>query len=303
LRAIISVLIVLGLVVLLGFAIAGHIYNNNARHICKTASLLLEQKDYEGAIKAYEKIITSFSKSSSLIKAELGLAGAYVDSGRLTQARDIYKNILSRDLEFNVAKSISEKLGELNIKILFSPTKTADSIIYKVHDKDTLESIAKRYNTTASLIKRANNIKGFIKPGTDLKVVTGKLSIVVDKSQNTLTLKSSSDEAQAGEEVVKIYAVSTGANNSTPVGSFKIVNKIMDPPWFSNGKVILPQDPKNILGSRWMGFDIRSYGIHGTTDDASIGTQCTQGCVRMHNSDVEELYDIVPLGTEVTVVD
>ena len=65
----------------------------------------------------------------------------------------------------------------------------------------------------------------------------------------------------------------------------------------------MPGDPKNILGSRWMGLTAKSYGIHGTTDDASIGSQCTQGCVRMHNKDAEELYDIVPAGAEVTIVD
>ncbi|MDI6606307.1 MAG: L,D-transpeptidase [Candidatus Omnitrophota bacterium] len=43
--------------------------------------------------------------------------------------------------------------------------------------------------------------------------------------------------------------------------------------------------------------------MHGTIDPASLGSQVTQGCVRMSNADVEELYTIVPLGTEVTVVD
>jgi lipoprotein-anchoring transpeptidase ErfK/SrfK len=280
----------------LGFLIARYIYNNNAKRIYQVASALLEQNDYEGAAEAYKKIISSFSKSSYITKAQLGLAGTYIGSGKPVQARDIYKNILSQEVKLDIAKTVSEKLGDLNIKILFSPTKTEDGIIYQVQDKDTLDYIAKKYNTTVALIKKANNIKTFIMPGMDLKISTARFSIVVDKSQNTLTLKS-------GEDVVKVYAVSTGANNSTPIGTFEIVNKIVDPPWFSNGKAILPGDPKNILGSRWMGFNLRSYGIHGTTDDASIGTQCTQGCVRMHNSDVEELYDIVPIGTEVIIVD
>ena len=137
----------------------------------------------------------------------------------------------------------------------------------------------------------------------DLKITTAKFSIVVDKSQNTLTFKSGLPFGQETEEVVKTYTVSTGANNSTPVGTFKITTKIVNPPWFSGGRSIPPGDPRNILGSRWMGLTLKGYGIHGTTDDATIGTQCTQGCVRMHNADVEELYSIVPVGTEVTIVD
>jgi lipoprotein-anchoring transpeptidase ErfK/SrfK len=52
-----------------------------------------------------------------------------------------------------------------------------------------------------------------------------------------------------------------------------------------------------------MGFELAGYGIHGTTDPQSLGRQVTQGCVRMANPDIEELYLITPLGTEVTIVD
>jgi lipoprotein-anchoring transpeptidase ErfK/SrfK len=66
----------------------------------------------------------------------------------------------------------------------------------------------------------------------------------------------------------------------------------------------VPADsPKNILGSRWLGLSEKSYGIHGTTEPQSIGRQVTSGCVRMRNSDVEELYQIVPEGTEVVIID
>lgn len=231
------------------------------------------------------------------IKSQIASVESYLSAGKPLEARDVYKNILLQNVDVNTAKEIYGRIGELNIKILFSPVKTPDSIIYNVQPGDTLDAIAKKYNTTVTLIKMANNIKSdVIHPGMNLKISTAKFSIVVDKSQNILTLK-------AQEEVVKVYSVSTGANNSTPVGTFKIVNKIMDPPWWSGSKMIPPGDPKNILGSRWMGLTAKSYGIHGTTDDTSIGTQITQGCVRMHNYEVEELYNIVPIDTEVIIVD
>ena len=64
-----------------------------------------------------------------------------------------------------------------------------------------------------------------------------------------------------------------------------------------------PLGPDNILGSRWMGFDLSEYGIHGTTEPETLGQQITQGCVRMSNAEVKELFAIIPVGTEVTVVD
>ena len=231
------------------------------------------------------------------IKSQIASAESYFSSGKMLEARDAYKNILLENIDVNTAKTIYDRIGELNIKILFSPIKTPDSVIYNVQPSDTLDAISKKYNTTIAIIKFANNIKsGIIHPGMNLKIPAAKFSIVIDKSHNILTLK-------AQEEVVKVYNVSTGSNNSTPIGTFKIVNKIVDPPWYSGGKAIPPSDPRNILGSRWMGLTAKSYGIHGTTDDTSIGTQVTQGCVRMHNNEVNELYDIVPIGTEVTILD
>ena len=51
-----------------------------------------------------------------------------------------------------------------------------------------------------------------------------------------------------------------------------------------------------------MGFDLAGYGIHGTIEPKELGKQVTQG-VRMGNADVEEFYSIVPVGTEVTIIE
>jgi lipoprotein-anchoring transpeptidase ErfK/SrfK len=135
-----------------------------------------------------------------------------------------------------------------------------------------------------------------IYPGMKLRVLNGKFSILVDKSQNILILKFNDD-------VVKTYNVSTGKNNSTPTGTYKIINKIINPPWYKDGREIPSTSPENILGSRWMGLDMPGIGIHGTTQPEEIGKQITEGCVRMRNNEVEEAYSLVPLDTEVTIVD
>ena len=135
-----------------------------------------------------------------------------------------------------------------------------------------------------------------IQVGQKIRVWTSKFNIFVDKSQNKLILKD-------GDVVLKVYDVSTGANNSTPIGKFKITSKLVDPVWFNRGVVVPPESPANVLGSRWMGFDIPGYGIHGTVEPQNVGQQVTAGCVRMRNEEVQELYSIVPLGTEVVIVD
>ena len=67
--------------------------------------------------------------------------------------------------------------------------------------------------------------------------------------------------------------------------------------------MVPPDSPENILGTRWLGIDKQGYGLHGSVDPTSIGKQVTAGCVRMPNKDVEELFDIVPVGTDVMIVD
>lgn len=230
--------------------------------------------------------------SSLSIKAKNSL-----NKGELLAAKSTYQQLIN---EFPNSPEIinwQKKIEEINISLLFSPLLTGKSVLYEIKPGDTLAKIAKEFKTTADLIKKSNGLTDDrIIVGRKIKVWVAPFSIVVDKSQNILILKTD-------EQVIKTYTVSTGINNSTPTGTFKIINKLSRPSWFKAGVVVPPSSPENILGSRWLGFDLPGYGIHGTTDPQSLGKQVTQGCVRMSNSDVEELYTIIPIDTKVTIVD
>jgi lipoprotein-anchoring transpeptidase ErfK/SrfK len=185
----------------------------------------------------------------------------------------------------------------LNMRILFSKTATPTSETYAVTEGDSLYKIARQFGTTVDLIKRSNGLKNdTIYVGMKLKIEKGKFSIRVDKSENDLILFLE-------DRRIKRYRVATGANNGTPVGEFKIVNKLVNPTWYHAGAIVPPDSEKNILGTRWMGFDEPGYGIHGTTMPESIGKQASLGCIRMLNEDVEELYAIIPQGAQVKVID
>ncbi len=214
------------------------------------------------------------------------------------RARAIYQDIVKNYPELDNIATIQQEAEALNMQILFSRTEVPEkTVIHEVVPGDSLAKIAKKYNTTVDFIRRSNNLKGdVVRLGEKLRVWVGKFNVFVDKSQNVLILKD-------GNDIVRVYNVSTGANNSTPVGTFKIVTKLENPVWFNKGIVVPPESPENVLGTRWMGFDIPGYGIHGTVEPKAIGQQVTAGCVRMLNEQVEELYSILPAGTEVVVVD
>ena len=66
------------------------------------------------------------------------------------------------------------------------------------------------------------------------------------------------------------------------------------------GQVIAGDDPSNPIKARWIGI-YDGVGVHGTSDDASIGSNASHGCIRMHVPDVKELYDEVPVGAPIYI--
>ncbi len=106
--------------------------------------------------------------------------------------------------------------------------------------------------------------------------------IIVDTTNKSLILYKDN-------EYFKMYPVAIGKKSSpTPKGNFKIISKSMN--------------PDGPYGSRWMGLSIRHYGIHGTNNPDSIGKEISKGCIRLLNENVNELYDLVPIGTEVNII-
>jgi lipoprotein-anchoring transpeptidase ErfK/SrfK len=127
--------------------------------------------------------------------------------------------------------------------------------------------------------------------------------ILVDRTTFTLRLFK-------GLELKKTYNVAVGQIGlETPAGLYHVQNKAVDPAWHVPdsawagslaGQVIPAGDPGNPIKARWMGiFD--GAGIHGTSEDGSIGSAASHGCIRMHIADVEELYDQVEVGAPVYI--
>jgi len=257
---------------------------------------LAAKGENQRALAQWQSLLDEFPDSDYIDEALLKIAEIYLKEGDILEAEKVYKRIVWDYSNSNSIALAQKALGQTRIKLLFSSIKTEDSQIYEVRPGDTLSSIAAEFNTTVELLMKSNQFSSdLIRPGMKMKIPAVEYSLLVDKSQNIITLKS-------GEEIVQTYLISTGSPiHATPVGKFKITTKLVNPSW----RGIPPEDPKNILGTRWIGFEppYSEYGIHGTTDPKSIGKNITQGCIRMRNSDIEELYAIVPIGSEVTIIE
>jgi hypothetical protein len=103
-------------------------------------------------------------------------------------------------------------------------------------------------------------------------------------------------------QVRKVYKVAVGKPSTpSPTGTFTIERRVANPVYQHDGKTVQP-GPGNPVGTRWMGLNIRGYGIHGTNEPKSIGKAASHGCIRMAKADLEELYELVAVGDTVELV-
>ena len=115
-------------------------------------------------------------------------------------------------------------------------------------------------------------------------------TIIVNKADNLLKLFITG-------QPYRYWRVATGKYHCTPEGTFRIIEKSY-----------ISRSGDNPLGTRWLGLNTLGrrhrlrVGIHGTNDPQSIGHWASLACIRMHNADVDYLYELVPVGTTVKVV-
>ena len=220
-------------------------------------------------------------------------------AGRWREARATWLRAAALAEEGARRERALERVGELNIEWLFSRLPQPECVLVEAQPGDSLGKIAKRAGTTVELIKKTNGLSGdTVRLGKRLKVLNLPFRVEIDKGDNVLTL-------YLGDDFFKRYPVSTGATGNTPVGEFRITDRIVHPTWWhpETGEKIPYGDPRHRIGSRWLGWDRKGFGIHGTDEPDKIGRPVSLGCVRMRNEDVEELYTLLPSGTRVVVRD
>lgn len=201
-------------------------------------------------------------------------------------------------------RTLGKYLRALNNKILFDGIPGGKNQNYAVKSGDSLSSIAIRFNLPVTAIMKANKLKGtVIYPGQRLKVYKGDWKIEVSKIHKLLYVFD-------GKDLFAIYDIGIGKEGRTPKGNFILTDKIEHPSWYSpDGKVVPYGEKENVLGTHWLKIEpagdtdssYSGYGIHGTWDEGSITKSLSNGCIRMTNDEVAELFMYIPRKTPVKI--
>ena len=188
---------------------------------------------------------------------------------------------------------------------------------------DTLTDIARRFNVGYEEILRANPKVDPWLPGAGREIIIPSQFILPDAPRTGVVINIAAmrifyfPPVKRGERpVVLTHPIGIGKVGwRTPEGVTKIVRRQKDPTWrvpvsvrkehHENGEELEPvigPGPDNPLGKYAFYLEWPSYLIHGTNKPAGVGLRSSHGCIRLYPEDIEQFYSLVPLGTQVRVV-
>ena len=188
---------------------------------------------------------------------------------------------------------------------------------YLIKPDESLLEIARRHDIGIEAISAANpGVDPFIPdPGSMILLPTEwilpdapiRKGIVVNIAEMRLFVYSH-DRSQT----VTTFPIGIGdQGKETPVGTFTVIEKIRDPAWYVPESIrieqpdlpaVVPPGPENPMGSHALRLSNRTVLIHGTNRPWGIGSRVSHGCIRLHQEDIALLFEMIPRGTRVSIV-
>lgn len=189
--------------------------------------------------------------------------------------------------------------------------------------EDTLSDIARRFNLGYEEIVSANPGVDPWLPGKGTKIVIPTQFVLPDAPHQGIVVNLAAmrlfyfPKRKAGKpQKVITHPVGIGrVQRKTPEGITRVTSKIESPSWIptpsirkehaKNGNplpAVVPPGPDNPMGTHVLKLGWTYYAIHGTDKPPSIGLRGSHGCLRMYPEDIVGIYEEVPVGTPVRVV-
>jgi L,D-transpeptidase ErfK/SrfK len=206
------------------------------------------------------------------------------------------------------------------------PTTDIVGVVQKTRatKEDTLTDIARRFNIGYEEIVRANPDVDPWLPGEGKEIVIPSQFILPNAPRDGVVINAAAmrlfyyPKVKKGEtQVVHTYPIGIGKVGwNTPEGATKVVRRQKDPIWRPTPSIIrehmkergekldavVKAGPDNPLGRHALYLGWPTYLIHGTNKPAGVGLRSSHGCIRLYPEDIATLFELVPNGTQVRVV-
>jgi L,D-transpeptidase ErfK/SrfK len=195
--------------------------------------------------------------------------------------------------------------------------------VTQARHEDTLADIARRFNVGYDELTRANPGVDPWLPGEGTRIVLPTQWVLPDAAPEGIVVNVAAmrlfyfpKPAKNKQRVVITYPIGVGKVGwETPIGTTKIVSKRKNPVWSPPPSVRkehaekgdplpakVPAGPDNPLGAYAMNLGWPSYLMHGTNKPPGVGMRASHGCIRLYPEDIESLFEMIPVGMQVTVV-
>ncbi len=227
--------------------------------------------------------------------AAMETVGIQLDQGNLLDAHMALSYWYSEpDLAPQQRQYVMQLLDGVAGTVIYSQQHLLEPA-YEVQPGDTLDRVAERFQVPWPLLAKINGISdpNQLQPGSQLKVLRGPFTGLVDLDQYELTLWL--QDRYAGR-----FGIGLGQGGSTPEGTFVVKAKLVNPTYYGPEGVIEADDPNNPLGERWIDLG-NQIGLHGTNEQANNVQIDPRGCIRLSARDVDDVFDILSVGSKVII--
>ena len=214
--------------------------------------------------------------------------------------RQLFRQLLIRKDAEEIRAFVERKIGEINTTLLFSNRPMPEKVKHRIEAGDSIAKLAKKYGNTQDYLLKANGIDKpeLLRIGREMWVLNNpvfELTVFKKNGSAVLTLDGL---------FCKRYAVSVGKAADSPNGTYAVRSHAKKPVYTNS------EQGSDRQGASWISLaatgdtpDVAGFGLHGTWNEPALGRQVDAGRIRFNNTDMDELYALLPAGALVNVTE
>lgn len=254
-----------------------------------------------GLMLDYQKMVDEGYQKAWSVNIFERMARRFINRPKAT-----YVSILADNNPERVQGFLGSIINQINRypQDAFVDVSSGKAVIVKAKDGRNCPMDRLQKDTDAALMTPDRTVNVFVgrTPAAITDAALGKL-IIVNIGETKLTLYNR-------DQVMAEFPVACGSPSwPSPPGAWKVVDKQRNPSWSNPGSswatgmpAYIAPGPGNPLGTRALATSASGVLIHGTPSSWSIGTNVSHGCIRMYMKDIEQLFEMVEVGTPVYII-